>query len=339
MDSFAPAARGFDSLRGATYQRGVQKRLSTTVTLLLGPLLAAGCAPPPAQAFPRVTSGPGFPVRLSGGPAGDVEVATPPQRILPGNVAFVDFLWAIVEPERIVAIPRASDGYSSAVEGDAAWSERPRYEGFDVELVLALAPDLVLAHPWQTPETLADVRARGVPVVVLPLPETWRDVLATLELLGSVCGAEERVRTFCAELEARRERLSRAPHAARGWSALSYSNLGTGGSVAAGGTTADILFELAGLENAARELGLHGHADLDVEGLLALDPDVIVVGASVDGSPSPALAFLDGSPELRGLRALREGRVVTLPSALFSSASFELLTAAERLASELALGE
>jgi ABC-type Fe3+-hydroxamate transport system substrate-binding protein len=303
---------------------------------LLAVLALAGCRRLASEEFPRVVSPGGFPVRIAGGASRPQEIPAPPRRILPANAAFVDFVRPLIEPERVVALPAAAKDFAPSIAGQPAWLARPRFHGFDLELVLSFAPDLVLAHPWQSAETLAGVRRSGVPVLVLPLPTSWEEVLATLELVSAVCGTEERGRTFRGELEARRAALCVSPVARRGWSALCYSNLGAGGSTAGRGTTADILFGLAGLRNAAREAGIEGHADLDVEGLVALDPDVIVVAAGQDGAPPPELGFLHSQPALETLGALREGRVIELPAGLFSSASFELLTAAERLTQALA---
>ncbi len=297
---------------------------------------SSACAPGAGDLRPRIVSRGGFPVRIEGGLSGTVEIRSQPLRVLPGNAAFVDFVSALLEPSRVAALPRAADGYSRLLETGGGWSRVPRFEGFTGELVLALEPDLVLAHPWQGPEALAQVRERGVPVLVLPVPRSWQQVLDTLQLLGSALGEEERAAALLAELEGRRLALQRSRCFSRGFSALCYSNLGTSGTAAGRETTADILFELAGLRNAAGDAGLVGHAMLDLEGLLALDPDWIVVGeleASTD--PAPAKAFLLAQEPLRHLGAVREQRIIELPPRFFSSASFELLTAAETLVAEI----
>ena len=117
---------------------------------------------------------------------------------------------------------------------------------------------------------------------------------------------------------------------------MSYSNFGAGGSTTGRGTTLDIVFELAGVENAAARAGLEGHAALDHELLLALDPDLIVVGGDEDEVDAPGTAaYLLAQPELAGLRAVSTGRIVTLPAELFTTVSTELVRAAETLAAEL----
>ncbi len=314
-------------------------RSTNRVPAVAALLLACGasaCGPGAEDLRPRIVSAGGFPVRIEGGLSGTVEIRSRPTRVLPGNAAFVDFVSALLEPSRVAALPRAAEEYSRLLETDADWNGVPRFEGFTGELVLALEPDLVLVHPWQGPEALAQVRARGVPVLVLPLPRQWQDVLDTLRLLGNVLGEEERAAALLAELEGRRLDLQRSRCFSGGFSALSYSNLGTSGTTAGRETTADILFELAGLRNAAGDAGLVGHAMLDLEGLLALDPDWIIVGdLEFSAGPAPAKAYLLSQESLQHLDAVREERIIELSPRFFSSASFELLAAAETLVAEI----
>jgi len=102
-------------------------------------------------------------------------------------------------------------------------------------------------------------------------------VVDCLHVLATALGADERGRAVEAALAPRLTAL-RARNLPP-LSAVSYTNLGTGGWVAGSGTTADILFALVGLENAAARAHLVGHREIDLEGLLSLAPDVIVVGA------------------------------------------------------------
>ncbi len=263
--------------------------------------------------------------------------AAPPRRVLPANAGAADLCLALLEPERVAALPQAAFEYSRVGQESGRWSALPRFQGFDTESLLAHRPDLVLAHGWQSPETLASLRRSGVYVLVLPLPLVWDDVREAVRACGRAFGEEARAAQLLAELD-RRVELLRARAGAERLAALSYVNLGTGGWAAGKGTTADILFELAGLRNAAAEAGLEGHATLDHEGLLVMDPDVIVVGVEGDGDMRPTEAYLRAEPSLASLRALREGRVVGLPQRLFTTSSTELVAGAELLAQRLAEG-
>lgn len=284
---------------------------------------------------PRILSGPGFPCTIELASGRRIELLEPPRRVLPTNAGIVDFLTALIGAERVVAVPRPADDYSR-LRLRPAWDAVPRFSDYTAEVALALAPDLVLTNGWQSPETSALLAENGVAVVVTDTPHTWTDVLDTLRLFGRILDREERSRVLLEELERRRSALTSSSVHGSGLRALSYSNFGGGGSTAGGGTTVDVLLELAGLENAAATAGLEGYASLDHERLLAIDPDLLLVAAgSEDGSFPPSVEHLRGTPELATLRAVREDRIVLLPTELFATTSLELMTAAEVLVAEL----
>jgi iron complex transport system substrate-binding protein len=312
--------------------------LARTLLGLLGGGLALACdggaGAPGAERFPRVVSG-RFPVRLEHG-GEPLELTAPPTRILPTNAAWVDFVSLLTGPERLVALPAEAFGYSRLAANEPGWAALPPFQTFEGERILALGPDLVLAHSWQNAETIAGLRRSGLPVLVVPVPESWAEVLATLELVGVVLGEPERARASVTELERRRAALAARAAPFAGMRALTYTNLGAGGWTSAAGTTGEILLELAGLTCAATEAGLRGDVPADQERLLALAPDVFVVGRPDRSESSPPSAeFLLAQPALRELEAVRAQRIVALSPAHFTSASPELLRGAELLVEEL----
>ena len=257
----------------------------------------------------------------------------PPIRVLPANAALVDMVSALVPPERIAALPRETEEYSRLGSEAGAWSALPTFRGFSAEALLVHTPDLVIAHAWQKPEVVALLRQEGIPVLVVPLPRRWEDVERTLALLGEVLDAEDAAATLQNDLDSRIAHLRSRVPAERRLAALSYTNLGSGGWAAGRNTTADVLFELAGLRNAAA--GLEGFQAMDLERLFSLDPDLIIVSAARDGqdpnAQAPTAAYLYGERSLARLRAVREHHIVALPPRLFTTTSHELLHCAEEL--------
>ncbi len=313
------------------------KEFLARVLTALAPVLV-GCGPPEAAAaqdrLPRLVSAE-FPVRLEFAD-GALELAAPPRRLLPANAAWIDFVSLLVGPERVVALPSEAFGFSRLAREPGAWVDLPPFPVFEGERILALAPDLVLAHSWQNPETITSLRRAGVPVLVLPVPESWGEIVRTLELLGAALGVRERAHTVVAGLELRRERLAERARPFARLRALSYTNLGAGGWTSGADTTAQVLLELAGLRNAPAEAGLRGDVPADQERLLALAPDLFLVGRPDRSESSPPSAdFLLAEPALAGLAALRERRIVSLAPALFTSASPELLRGAEEVVDAL----
>jgi len=301
-------------------------------------LLLAGCGPPAAPASaPAAAPAPaaaGFPRDVAAPDGATLRLLAPPQRVVGGSSGVGDILCELLPPERLAGLPDQMRAYSSHRADADPYLQRPCFHVFAAEPVLALRPDLVVADHWQPAETAARLREAGVPVLVIDKLERLDDVRAALRLLGRAVGEESRAEAVLADVDARIARLAAAPGARRGLRVLAYTNGGTGGWAAGGGTSADEWITLAGLSNAvaARE----GHVRFAYEELLALDPDVLVVpGPDNPDERGGTESLVRSEPLLAGLRARRRGLIVTLSSWLFSTNSQNIVTAAEQLASRL----
>ena len=262
---------------------------------------------------------------------GRLVLERPSSRILPAFATAVDLLVELVPPERVVALPETAREWSVlAARASDGWSALPVLGAFSAEEILALAPDLVLVQSWLGANTIETLERKGVPVLDLPLPEDWEGILETIRTLGAILDANDRAETLIGDLESRRKKLASREHPPR--SALCYSNWGAGGTTAGRGSTGDLILALAGLHNAAADAGLRGNPAIDKETILELSPDIFVVATISAGTGSPSSDYLEQDPELAALPAIREGRVVTLPQHLFSTASHLVLDAAEALA-------
>jgi iron complex transport system substrate-binding protein len=264
-------------------------------------------------------------------------------RIVPASATAVDLVVALVEPARIAGFPEQALEYSTLHGDPPAFAAHARFDAWLAEPVLALRPDLVVVDPWQAPDTNARLAEAGVAVHRVREVHGLEDACLALTELAAVLGADERAEVLLGELEARAARLEQRA-LARGERprALCYSNFGAAGWSAGSETTIDAVMRLAGCTNLVAEAGLSGHVEIDFERLLLFDPDLILVSRPLKMGEGPAgdrggasQAVLESEPALAGLRAVREGRIVSLPAWLYASGSHELLTAAEFLADEL----
>jgi iron complex transport system substrate-binding protein len=273
--------------------------------------------------------GDSFPLRVRSGR--DVLVLDhAPSRVLPAFASAVDFLVDLLPPERVVALPSTASEWSVLATMTGEWRARPVLTAFSAEEVLALSPDLVLVQSWLSPSTIETLRRKNVPVLDLPLPNDWEGILQTIRALGALLEVRERAESVVSGLETRR--IALAARKKVEIRALCYSNRGGGGDTAGRDSTGDLMLELAGLSNAAREIGLEGNPPIDHETILLLAPDLFVVAAAPSSTQSPAAEYLRADAKLASLPAVREGRIAVLPVELFSTASQHLLDAAETLA-------
>jgi len=290
-------------------------------------------AAPAAVRMPEITPDEGFPAKIKNFDGSTVLLEAPPARVLAGNASLLDSLILLIDPERMAALPSTAFDYSSLVEEPGAWAEVPLLKRFDAEEILAPEPDLVLVHAYQAGSAIDRVTEHDVPVVVLPIATSWKEILEQLEFLARLVGEEERGAQAVAGLEARRRELQRdSPRS--GLRVLPYGNYGSGGSTAGAGTTWQVMIELSGMRNAAAEAGLDGHPEIDFEQLLSIAPDFFLIAEPEGELASSARGILAGESLLSDLEAVRGERYLVLPEYLYSAASHELLTAAERIAAQ-----
>ena len=247
---------------------------------------------------------------------GNPDSSERPERILPCNASAVDYLVSLVHPSRVLGLPHTAIAFATLDGPHAGWDELPLLKDYSSEAILSLNPDLVITHAWQDQAAMATVRSAGIAVIRLPETHNYAELRALLTTLGGELGAEDASRDLIADYDARVSAL-RGDHSRSDWTALSYSNYGTGGWTAGSRTTADFMIQLAGLTNAAATAGFAGHVSLDMEQLLEIDPDVLVLGvAASDYGSNPTLELLKNEPALASLSAVRAGRFAILPSHL-----------------------
>ena len=264
-------------------------------------------------------------IPLHGADGVDLTLAAPAQRVvslapdlaellydagagatLKGTVEYTDY------PAAAQGVPRVGDAFH-----------------VDLEKLVALKPDLVLAWEGGTPTPLiAKLRALKLPVLTLGTRELL-DIASNLETLGAATGhaAEARAAAdrFRAGLAALRARYAdRAP--LKVFFEISAQPLFTVG----GGQSISKLMEVCG--------GRNVFADLDdlastvtLESVLARDPQVIATG---DGEGDAAARFKEWQ-RWPDLAATREGNFVVLHDDWVSRATPRLLEGGKQICAAL----
>jgi iron complex transport system substrate-binding protein len=121
-----------------------------------------------------------------------------PQRIVCLTTETVEVLYALGQQDRIAGI----SGYT--VYPPQARKEKPKVYAFtsgDLGKILAVHPDLVLTFSDLQADIARDLIRAGVPVLAFN-QRSLDDILAMVETLGRLAGAEARALALVAELEA-----------------------------------------------------------------------------------------------------------------------------------------
>ncbi|HEV7432030.1 MAG TPA: helical backbone metal receptor [Steroidobacteraceae bacterium] len=258
-----------------------------------------------------------------------VTLASSPQRIVSLSPGATAMLFAAGGGARVVGTPEFS------VEPEAARdiARIGDSHGFDVERILALHPDLIVA--WTAGVSAAQlqpfVRA-GLPVYrhrVVRLD----DLPGAIERLGALLRTEAQAHQAASALASRiaaiRARYGRAPAARlllQVWDRPVYT-LG-------GGQIISDAAEACGYSNVYAELRDAAPA-VSLESIAARDPDVILVLASDVPTAHQWIAHWQSLP---ALRAVKNQRVISFVDARLSRMGPEVISATEALCTTLATG-
>jgi len=189
----------------------------------------------------------------------------------------------------------------------------------DLEVIYALAPDLIIANTRLHVPLLEALEKSGAAVFFID-PEKFSDpLLERVLLIAQVVGREDAGKAYAARLDALSAKLRE--QVARCGYHTAIVVQGGAESVLASQPTGmyhGLLVRL-GLENVVPH-GLPGAGRstwvrFDIEAIMKADPDVFIVRAAGSSKAEDELLnYYRTAPEWQGVRAIREGRICVLPA-------------------------
>ena len=303
--------------------------------LLIASLLAA-CGPaqtsiptaistePPATTVPTVTS-----ITLTDGLNRTVTLAGPAQRVVSLAPANTEILFLIGARAQVVGRDETSD-YPAEV---LALPTVGGYSGFNLEAIVALHPDLVLAQGggFNSPELVASLENLGLTVYVLPNPATLEDMYTNLETVSKLTGHESEtaalVESFKVRVAAVDEKIMPLSYGPTVYYELDATNP-TKPYTAGPGTFVDQLISRAGGINIGAELQSQW-AQISLEQLVVANPAIIILGDSAYGETPEKVAQ---RPGWGSLTAIQTGQVFPFDDNLVSRPGPRLVDGLEAMA-------
>jgi iron complex transport system substrate-binding protein len=239
------------------------------------------------------------------------------------NLTADEILVEILPPERLVAVTRWADERGSSNIVGRAPSSAFRFQKADMERLVALDPDLVVVSEYTDADVQEQIERSGMRTHRLDGLHSLAGIRAAILALGEVVGEPEGARRLVLHYDAVRAELSRRLEGVTRPRVLYWANPHTAGATTAIGA----LIEGAGGSNVGAELGLSGIAPIGAERAFLADPDVVMIGSGWKTEEA-----LRGHPLLSQMRAVRDGRVVELPTELLVTLSHHAAEACWRLA-------
>lgn len=265
--------------------------------VLLAGLLLVSCTPTKAQ--------PGA-ITLTDGLERQVSLEAPAQKIVSLSPPVTEMLYAVGAGEQVVGRDTFSDYPESA---KALPDIGGGFGDYDFETIVSLAPDLVIAGSINTPELVQSLEDAGLKVYYLANPADLEGTFAAMRTLGALSGhaqeAEELVKTLGKRVDAVKAALkdvSTKPIVYYELDATDPAKPFTPGAR----TFYSALIETAGGANIGAALSGEW-AQIGLEALLSMDPDLILLGDAMWGVTPESVAQ---RPGWQALTAVKEGRVL-----------------------------
>ncbi len=262
---------------------------------------------------------------------GVVSIAAKPLRIITASVGHDEMTLAIVPLERLVAVGGSSkDGtYSNVADLLQGTTEISR----DPETIIAQAPDIIVTSPFFSADGVAALSTAGIPVIQTELRQGPEERISNILLMGYIYGEEERAVAFAAEVRERYEALIAVTGEVETRPrVLALTQFGDKIWTAGTDSTEGGVISAAGGLNAAAEAGIEGNQTTSLEGVIAMNPEVIVIAQPLEFGAAEFRHSLLENEALAELPAVKNEAVYLVEGKHFTTLSYWNIRGAEDLA-------
>jgi iron complex transport system substrate-binding protein len=216
-----------------------------------------------------------FPVTMTDAGDNEVVIEEEPQRIVSLIPSNTEIAFELGLGDKVVGVSDF-DNYPP----EAAEKEMIGGMEFNVEKIISLTPDLVLAHGsvmGSSAEGLQQLRDAGITVLVVNDAKSFEEVYSSIEMIGKATGADEQAQKTISEmkgdLQAVKDKTAEA--AGNGKKSVFVEVSPSPEIFTAGSNTfMDEMVDLINADNAAEEQ--EGWVQMNEEAVIALNPEVIV---------------------------------------------------------------
>lgn len=230
-------------------------------------------------------------------------------------------------PERIVSIAPSNTetlfalGLSKRIVGVTEYcnyppeaKEKPKIGGFstpNIEKLVALSTDLVLATSMHQKTVIPRLEEIGIGVFALN-PKTLDEILESISLVGKVTGKEGDASGIVSRMRIKIKSVAdETDHLLQTQKPRVLYITWFNPLMAAGlGTLQDELIQKAGGVNIAHNL--IGHANINLESVVATNPEVIIAGVGMGTGGDIPLQFVRTEPRLTNTDARQNNRIYAI---------------------------
>lgn len=214
----------------------------------------------------------GYPYSATDATGTEISVDEEPERIVALQASTAQILWEVGAQDRVVGMPVRA--YTAYLNGSEERTDVLTEDGtrVDVEQVVALEPDLVIAPSSIPDSTIERLRDADVTVYKFGFDRSIESIYAKTNLVGRLVGNCEAANATVEEMRSDVERVESAVEGREAPRTLYYFYNFTAGN----GTFVHEVIETAGGDNVAANAGITGYREISDEVVAERDPQWII---------------------------------------------------------------
>lgn len=289
-------------------------------------LIAGGCTPEISETVPPASSG--FPAQLTDQAGNVLNIAVLPQRIISLSPANTEIVYALGLGDKLVADTEYCDYPEEA-------KSKPKIGGYtnvDIEKVVSLEPDLVLAADAQVNTVIPELKRLGIPTLTL-YPESLDGVLSSINLIGRATGTEDRAASLVNDMRSRIETLTARTDAldASQRPGVLYVLWHDPVMTVGPHTIISEMITIAGGSSIAANLD-GDYPTMSLEAVISANPAVIIADGGHGDAVSLPFDFARTEPRLSAVAARQDNRIYQIESDLTTIPGPRIILGLEEMA-------
>ncbi len=252
-----------------------------------------------------------------------VNIEEIPQRIISLVPSNTETLFALGLEDKVIGVTDYCNYPPEALD-------KEKIGGFstpDIEKIIALQPDLILAGSIHEKEIIPSLEGKGLTVFALA-PENLNGILEDIKMVGKITGSEKEASELIAQMKNRIEVITDKTQKLQEKPGVFYITwhdpLWTIGSE----TTIQELIEKAGGVNIFQST-ITGHKAVYLESVIACNPQVIIACTGHGQAKGLPFEWAKSEPRLRVTEARQNNRVYQIDADLVSRAGPRIVDALE----------
>jgi iron complex transport system substrate-binding protein len=251
-----------------------------------------------------------------------VNIEKVPQRIISLAPSNTEILFALGLGDKVVGVTEQCN-YPPEV------SEKESIGGFstpDIEKIIALQPDLILAASIHAKEVIPALEEQGLTVFALE-PENLDGILEDIRIVGEITGREKEASVLVTQMESRIKAITDKTREVEERPKVFYITWHEPIWSVGSGTIIHELIEKGGGENIFQDIT--GHKMVNLETVIARNPEVVIACTGHGEAEGRPFEWAKSESRLGVIEASRNDRIYQVDADLVSRAGPRIVDALE----------